>query len=61
MNLQEWIVIYQDNFEYLAEINNLISIIIKTSGEYNLINESQIQNIRENIFPGNVLRPLYRN
>ena len=47
------IVIYQDNFEYLAAINVLVSGIIKISREFNLTNESQIHNIRENIFQGN--------
>ena len=45
-----WIVIYHDDFEYLAAINVLVSNIIKISREFNLTNESQIHNIRENIF-----------
>ena len=48
-----WIVIYQDDFEYLAAINVLVSNIIKISREFNLTNENQIHNIRENIFQGN--------
>ena len=59
MHLQECIVIYQNNFEQLAEVN--ISIIIKISRKYNLTNENQFQNVRENIFQGNALRPLYVN
>ena len=50
IHLQEWLVIYQNNFEYLAEINVLVSIIIKISRECNLTNESRIHNIRKNIF-----------
>ena len=46
---QEWIFIYQDNFEYFAEINVLVSIIFKISRKYDLTNESQIHNICENI------------
>ena len=46
MHLQEWIVIYQDNFEYLAEINVLVSIIINISRECNFTNEWQIHNIQ---------------
>ena len=53
MNLQEWIVIYQDDFEHLAEINILVSIIIKISRECNLANANQIHNIREKIVQGN--------
>ena len=52
IHLQEWIAFFRDNFEYLTEINDLISIIIKISRECNLTNESQILNIRENIFQG---------
>ena len=59
IHLQECIVIYQNNFEQLAEVN--ISIIIKISRKYNLTNENQFQNVRENIFQGNALRPLYVN
>ena len=58
---QELIFIYQDNFEYFAEINVLLSIIFKISGEYNLTNESQIHNICENIFQGETLMLLHRN
>ena len=61
IHLQEGIVIYHNNFEYLAEINVLVSITIKISRELSLTNESQIHNIRENIFWGNAFRPLYRN
>ena len=61
IHLQESTVICKDNFEYLAEINVLVSIIIKISRECNFTNASQIYNIRENIFQGNTLRPLYRN
>ena len=50
IHLQEWIIIYQNNFEYLAEINVVVSIIIKISRKCNWTNESQIHNIRENIF-----------
>ena len=59
--LQEWILIYQDNFEYFAEINVLVSIVFKMSRECNLTNESQIYNICENIFQGDTLRSLQRN
>ena len=55
IHLQEWIGIYQDNFEHLAEINVLVSIIIKISRECDLTNESQIHNIREHVFHGNAL------
>ena len=51
--------ISQNNFKYLAEINVLVSIIIKISRECNSNNESQIHNICENIFQGNALRHLY--
>ena len=61
IHLQEWILIYQDNFEYFAEINVLVSIIFKISRECNLTNESQIHNICENIFQGDTLRSLHRN
>ena len=61
IHLQEWILIYQDNFEYFAEINVLVSIIFKISREFNLANKSQIHNICENIFQGDTLRSLYRN
>ena len=44
---------YQDNFEHLADLNFLVSIIFKVSRENNLTNESQIQDIRGNIFRGN--------
>ena len=53
MNLQEWIVIYQDDFEHLPEVNVLVSIIIKISKECNLTNANQIHNIREKIVQGN--------
>ena len=56
IHLQERIFTYQDNFE----INVLVSIIFKISRKCNLTNENQIHNIRENIFQGNVLRPLHR-
>ena len=52
---------YQNNVEYFAEINVLVSIIIKISREFNLTNESQIHNICKNIFQGNILMPLHRN
>ena len=32
------------------EVNVLVSIIFETSREYNLANDSQISNIRENFF-----------
>ena len=35
INLLKLTIIYQDNFEYLAEINVLVSIIIKISKECN--------------------------
>ena len=57
---QEWIFTYQDNFEYFAEINVLVSIFFKNSRECNFTNESQIQNICKNIFQGDTLRPLRR-
>ena len=38
--LQEWILFYQDNFEYFAGINVLVSVIFKISRECNLTNES---------------------
>ena len=44
---------YQDNFEHLADLNVLVSIIFKISRENNLTNESQIYDIRGNIFRGN--------
>ena len=50
IHLQEWLFISQYNFEYLTEINVLVSIFFKISRECNLTNESQIHNIRENIF-----------
>ena len=43
------------------EINVLASIIFKISRECKLTNESQIRNIRENIFQENALWPLQRN
>ena len=52
IHLQEWIFIYQDNIEYFAEINVLISVIPKISRECNMTNERQIHNICENIFQG---------
>ena len=61
IHLQEWILIYQDNFEYFAEINVIVSIIFKILRECNLTNESQIYDICKNIFQGDTLRPLYRN
>ena len=61
IHLKELILIYQDNFEYFAEINVIVSIIFKILREYNLSNESQICNISENIFQGATLRPLHRN
>ena len=50
IHLQEWILIYQENFEYFAKINVLVWIIFKISRECNLTNESQIHGICENIF-----------
>ena len=44
---------YQDNFDYLADLNVLASIIFKISRENKLSNESQIHDIHGNIFPGN--------
>ena len=61
IHLQELIFIYQNNFEYLTEINVLVSIIFKILRECYSINESQIRNIRENIFQENGLGPLHRN
>ena len=61
IHLQEWILIYQDNFEYFAEINVIVSIIFKILRECNLTNKSQIYNIYENIFQGDTSRTLYRN
>ena len=61
IHLQEWILIYADNFEYFAEIKVLVSIIFKISRECNLTNESQIHNICENIFQGDTLRSLHGN
>ena len=40
---------YQDNFEHLADLNVLVSIIFKISRENNLTSESQIHDTRENI------------
>ena len=61
IHLQEWIFIYQDDFEYFTEINVHVSIFFKISREFNLTNERQIHNICENIFQGGTLRPLHRN
>ena len=44
IHFQEWILIYQDNFEYFAEINIIVSIIFKILRDCNLTNESQICN-----------------
>ena len=48
--LQQWIAIYPDNFWYSAGINALVLIVIKILRECNMTSESQIHNIRENIF-----------
>ena len=50
IHLQERIFIYQDNFEYLAGVKILVSIIFKISRECNLTNESQIHNSRKIFF-----------
>ena len=46
---------YQDNFEHLADLNDL-SVIFKISRENNLTNESQIHDIHGNIFRGNAYK-----
>ena len=43
------------------EINVLVSLIFKIPREFNLINESQIHNICENIFQGDTLRSFHVN